>query len=307
MIYRYSRGFSLIEAVIGAGLMCILLLTAASLVQSQTESQKFVANKTVAVSYQQQMGMVFQEAANCSCQLNPDLTVDNSNDAALQWDPTVVDGTASMNLHKLHVGCTATSPILIQEGQTLGRGLTVTRVEFTNLKPLGVAGGWTGSFKVSLVSAQGIALNPIQWNQSVTTQTVAGRQQVIFCKGAGSGGGGSVQSCPAGTAMVGPANGVGTYCIETVPRAPLNLFNAILACGSTTPAGFGPGQICPENQYYTACRDGLITTVAGGQMEWFPNIDSQYAVTARPSAAGDCDGIGNSAISNTLGFRCCWK
>jgi len=324
-ILRGRRGLTLVEVLVGAAMIGGVALVSASLITSQSTSSQYIAAKTAALELGEQLNMVMNDPANCSCQLNPDLTADNSNDPALYWAGAVTDGSARISVKVLKVGCDIASPVVARETNPAGPHLTVSAVDFVDLRPTGTAGEWTGKFRVSFAQAAGkVQIAPVEIGQivSVAPGGPPGMARVNACKGTpasggGGGGGGPVTDCGV-LAMMGPPGGQGTYCIERNLHPAADFFSAKLICGGPLPPGYppgaGPGYICQHSDYYLACKAGLLDPLPPQQHVWLGNFDTEYDLTAYAQNANDCDGLGFKELRvNHTGplvgaaYRCCWR
>lgn len=307
-----QRGFSVMEALVAAALLGTVAMTAATLSTSQNTALRFLAHKAESIDIKMQMQQVFANPDNCACQLNPDLTVDNSNDVALVFDPTRTDGSQRMELTNMKAGCLLSSPIIAADGQAITPDLSVDNIDFAGLRPTGNAGEWTGNWRVQLRSArERISLAHLEVAQTVMIQvTGPTTAKVISCKGPASPG--ILSVCPPGMAMIGPPNAIGTYCIHRQRQPIATFFQAKSACYNVG-AGFGPGHLCDHNEWFTACVDPSAPFDGSAVVapELVSDFDgAQFAVTAGAGPGGDgpgCRSVGFSQLTDPQGYRCCLK
>ncbi len=304
---RQQKGFSILEALVAAGLLGIVAMLAASLVSSQNASVRYLAQKADTIDIKLQMNHVFSNPDNCACQLNPDLTVDNSNDAALEFNSNFnpSDPPKSMNVRRVRVGCALTSPLIAEENQQLSPDIRIARVEFGDIRPTGNPNEWEGVWRVSFAStAERVAVLPAEFKQVVTVQpTIAPNVKVVSCKGPVAAG--IIVSCPASMAMVGPPNAIGTYCIDRTRRNAPDFFAAKSACFNVDPQ-FGPAHLCDHNEWFTGCINGAFTDgFAGGAGESISDFDGVQWLTTAGSA--NCNSIFYRQITDPGPFRCCIK
>ncbi len=308
-------GFSLVEILVGAALVGVVALVSASIVSSQTSSIRYVAQKSEVQDLKEQMLMALLAPNTCSCQLNPALTSDNSNDTNLQWNSLVVDGSALMNVKNMKAGCALTSPVIVQEGQAITPDLSVARVDFAALVPTGTPGEWQGKWRVSFTNRnERVPIAPLEVDTLVITGPPLGTSLNIgvqACKGNRPSG--LISTCPAGAVLVGPQNGIGSYCIEVLPRLGPDFLASKFLCSTNQPPGFGPAHMCDHSEFFTACKDGVLDLATGttpGEEEFLGDFDSEYAMTfkhAMSSGTEDCTGVHYEPLGVSKRFRCCWR
>lgn len=312
---RRESGFSVMEALIAAGLLGMVAMLAARMTTSHISSLRFLGNKADTIDIKMQMQQVFANSDNCACQLNPDLTVDDSNDANLTFNPTITDGSQSLSLLRLKAGCALTSPVITANGAAISSDLFADRVEFADLRPTENPNEWNGVWRVRLRAArERISLAFLDVPQTVNIQqTGPNSAKIVSCKGPVSPG--ILAACPPGMAMIGPPNSIGTFCIHTNRQPATGLFQAKSACYNVG-AGFGPGHLCDHNEWFAGCTDPSNAFADGtGVAEVVADFDGErYAVTAGRPGGGD--GPGCRAVhwleyappaSQTAPYRCCLK
>ena len=309
-----QRGFSLVEILVGAALIGVVALVSASILTSQTSSIRYVAQKSEVLDIREQMLMALQSPDTCSCQLNPALTTDNSNDSNLIWNSAVVDGSALMNVKSLKAGCALNSPVIVQEGQAITPDLSVSRVDFAALRPTGTPGEWQGKWRVSFTTQkERVPIAPLEIDALVTTGLLGTSLNIAVQACKGNRPAGLISSCPAGAVLVGPQNAIGSYCIEVLPRLGPNFLEAKFLCGTNQPPGFGPAHMCDHSEFFTACKDGVLDTATGstpGEEEFLGDFDTEYALTFRHTSApgpDPCTGVHYELLAASLRFRCCWR
>lgn len=308
-----QNGFSVIESLIAAALLGIVAFMAASIMTSQTGSIRYLAQKGDTIDIKLQLNEVMGNPENCACQLDPTLTADDSNDANLIVNPSIVDGSQSLNVRRIRIGCGATSPILAEENQVLSPDLSIGRVEFANLRPTGNPNEWTGTWRVNFTSAaQRISVLPAEFPQTVTILPgPPASARVSGCKGPVAAG--TLSACPSlEMVMIGAPNMIGTYCIDRNRRSPLTFLAAKNFCATGTTSGVK--FLCDHNQWFTACSAPFSAFADGtGAAEMVADFDgAQYAVTAGLGPGGDgpgCRAVGwvDYLSGASRPFRCCVK
>ncbi|KHD89350.1 MAG: hypothetical protein OM95_04295 [Bdellovibrio sp. ArHS] len=156
-----ESGQSLVQALVGVGIIALMAATFAQMYVSQQKQLRSLEQKSEALDIKAQIITTMQNADACTCQLNPDLTTDDANDANLKFDSTIVDGSQEIKTNVLRTGCIAQAATIVTTNQTLGSGLEVESVALKNLKPTGVANVWTGEWSVTW-KAKSFAATPLK-------------------------------------------------------------------------------------------------------------------------------------------------
>jgi len=250
-----GTGFSLVEMLVAVGILSVLGLAFATFVTSNTKNLKFIEQKADSLEFRNYLILSLQNSSICTCQLNPTLTTDDSNDANLEFNSEIVDGSQVINIRRLRTGCAATDPLLANEGQTFPSGLKLEKIELRNLLPTGVTNEWQGDIVISWnESSVSSALKPISYRQKFLIDPTSPSTNRI------------VSMCLANTGNLNGSIGIGSYIPvpqNTVLQADADGFlmmyigqdvayeNEAYICAGTNkadvtlcyvpPAGIGPG------------------------------------------------------------------
>lgn len=144
-----NRGFSLVQVMVTVGVMSILAAAMLSMAINQAATIRYLEQKSEALEVKTLLSTTFQDPNVCTCQINPNATVDNFNDVDLWFNSAVVDGSQTISVKKLKSGCSLNSPGLIHEGQKLSSGLVVDKINLVNLKPTANPNQWEGDWQVT--------------------------------------------------------------------------------------------------------------------------------------------------------------
>jgi len=118
-----TGGFSLIQGLVAISLLAIVSLLFATMVTNQFKMIRHVEQKSEMLDIRNHLLNTFSESDVCSCQLNPDLTTDSSNDPDLRFDSCIIDGSQSIDVKKIKSGCEIDAPVVVEEGQKLPSGI----------------------------------------------------------------------------------------------------------------------------------------------------------------------------------------
>ncbi|WP_413290718.1 type II secretion system protein [Bdellovibrio sp. HCB337] len=163
VLLKRNAGFSLVQSLIGVAILGLMASIFASLSVSQQKQIKHIERKQDVIELRSYLTLVLQQADICSCQVNPALTMDDSNDANLHFNSTITDGSQSISFSKLRTGCAVDSPILTEVDAKLPSGLQVKDIQLRNLRPLnGSTTDWIGEWNISFAeNSTAITLKPI--------------------------------------------------------------------------------------------------------------------------------------------------
>ncbi len=304
---RNEKGFSIIEAMVAAVIIAITVGGLSTLMAAQLKASQAITHGLDILDLRSQLQTVLANSQNCGCQLNPDLSTDDANDPNLTFDPTVIDGSNTLNLRSIRAGCSATSPMIVQANQNLGNGFQITSLDFAELRPTGSPNQWQGTWRVSIADTNGNAIRGFEHHQVVNTRLVSPTQAVVnTCQGTNSPTG--LAGCPSGMAMIGGAGLIGSYCIDVQPRPASGFREAKTACG-TAAVGYGPAHLCDHNEWFAGCRSGLMENMSNG--EQVADFDgTSTMVTAGPGVHSSSPGVacsqaGWTYLTSARAFRCC--
>ncbi|WP_291516471.1 hypothetical protein [Bdellovibrio sp. ArHS] len=173
-----ERGQGIVQLLMAFGLLGFLATVSASVVVNQQREFQFLEQKANSLDLKNQLMLTFQNPDLCTCQLNPDLTVDNWNDANLRFNANREDGSESLNLRRIRAGCSPTDGIIVRENQVLSSGLIIDKVQVTDLRPtsyVDLAGNkleWMAKLTVSFKpESSRRALKPISFEFPVQVDT----------------------------------------------------------------------------------------------------------------------------------------
>jgi hypothetical protein len=131
-----------------------------------------------------------------------------------------------------------------------------------------------------------------------------------YCDGADwvavvGGGGGGIESCPAGMTMVGDSGKRATYCIDTNENPADEFYDADSACYGRNDAALGRAHICTYTEWFTACnqRVALGTQNMTNNDEW---IGSAGAAQIATLGNGNCYSGNYFGATNQKAYRCCY-
>lgn len=129
--WNSNKGFSLIEIMIGIGIMTIVI-TANLMMFSNLDRQNQVLAEKVAVSdLKRQMVVILGNGTICSTELASNV-FNPSGPYVINADSLA---TQEINLDRIHSGTTATAPALIEKDQlasTMSQRLLVEKIKFRN-------------------------------------------------------------------------------------------------------------------------------------------------------------------------------
>lgn len=312
---RFTQsGITLVGVAIGVAVMGIVVLGGASLIQVQSSSSRYMSGKSETFSLKSDLIRTMNDRDVCACHLNPNLTNDNSNDAALRFN---TESTATlprmMNLRRIREGCAVTDRVLAEEGMQIGEGLFIDRVEFTDMVPTGHPNQWRGRWRITFrppPGGVGTPLSPVELFQfvyadaaSVTANPLSAT--IDNCRGPVTPG--LINGCPPNYSLVGGPNNYTSFCIHTNEQGPERFLDAKLAC-SPPPPGFGPAHMCTRNEWTLACQSNVDPTFQNGNTEWLPDNDENVALTV---GNNNCNPVGfvdyNGGDGQTRHYRCCIK
>lgn len=276
----------------------MLVLGMASFVSHQHLEVKYLTQKLEAAELKNLMLRAISNTGICNWQVQGKV-LDLSTTTTVVPSPTVVD------LGELREGLTNTTGLLAKAGEPLpgsATGLTVERVYFKNVFATGNPDEFKGTFEVQFTAASMVhQMHPVQVQQIISTVTgdPVGATRISSCELKGV--------CPAGYVMVGPQNGLGSFCIETTiqPGPITNWYVSRDNCLAQVHGGFGRSHLCTWDQWKSACLYGAGLTI-GTTWEW---VSESYNATNTGILVGNtsCNDVFgfpnlNGAASN---FRCC--
>lgn len=188
-----ATGQSLVQVIVSLGVIAVLAVAVMTLLVSQASSIRYLEQRSESLEVKNLLSLTFQNADNCTCQINPNSTIDNFNDANLWFDSAVVDGSQSISVKKLKSGCALDAPILIAEGQTMNSGLIVDKIDLVNLKPTSNLNEWQGDWRVKWVDSGNLARahKPIiikaqRFVIDMVAPSILNHRLVSLCAGVGS-------------------------------------------------------------------------------------------------------------------------
>lgn len=296
------------SVVLAGAIVGIVSLAGLSAFSLFNQSNQYMQRSFERTDLMRQLESVLRDANTCSCQLNPNLTADDTYDTGLRVNSTVVDGSGTMNVGQVREGCAITNPVFASEGKNLGHGLVIDKVQLVDLAPAGNGLEWRGKWRISFLTELGSsALQPVELFQFFYLDPVsvaASPTAAIIerCKGATTASG-LIDACPAGMSMVGASGQFGTYCIDTVERSAKKYLDAEYACGIFRPTGFGPAHLCNQNEWYAACTAGVDPSFINGTWEWIDDNDDTGA--PMKGGGGSCGSTNDDYLSAPHSYRCC--
>lgn len=164
-----------------------------SMISSNQKSMTWLAQKSDLVDLRSQLISTLSNATICSCQINPNLTADNSNDANLVFNSNITNGTPLINMIRIRSGCGASDPIVAQAGQKLPNGLVISSVQLANIRPTTspATTAWTGEFTINFnQDPRSLPVRPVTMNARLTLATpFPSTVQIISACSAASAGG----------------------------------------------------------------------------------------------------------------------
>lgn len=168
-----QNGFSLVQVLVGVGLLSFLAMIFASTSLSQQRQIKHLERKQDVIELRNYATLILQQSDICSCQVNPNLTADNSNDPQLHFDSTATSGTQKISFSKLRTGCAVDSPVLVEDNSALNSGLRINSIELANLRAINNSPtNWLGEWVISFQAADGeIPLKSIRLVQRLELET----------------------------------------------------------------------------------------------------------------------------------------
>lgn len=316
-----QKGFGLSESLVACLILGIAVAGLSTLFSNQIKGMSYLTEGQDLMDLRARLQTVLKRPQNCACHLNPDLTTDDSNDPLLVLDPTNTTSGQTLPLLSVKAGCAVNSPVILQQGGTLTNGLRVQAVQVADLRPTGVAQQWSGFWHMQLVRESDNTPREVRIPLVVNTRLVSPSEAVVdTCQSSVSTAVSSLITCPPGMVMVGPASGIGSYCVDQQPRTAA-AFKAAKAVCQNVGNDFGPGILCDHTQWYVACREGVMQSMTSGSIPTTPgelvadfdgvSSGTSYAVTAGSGAASyttqSCTFIYYTDVNTPRPFRCCLK
>jgi len=307
---RKQTGFSTMMALGLAGLVGLMAVVSLSLREQQMKTLKFTERKAAASNLARQITDLFQDISLCGCQLSaPGIT----------FDANQTDGSQAITLAELRTACGPAAPILVQNGTQVPGNMTVSRIELAGLTPSAPGATlWNAVWRIHWNTGSDMPIKPAEIQQRVQLDPAVyaatpGAARIQACLPVlvggsgvtgGGGGGGPIQSCATGYVMIGPAGGVGTFCIEQNEHGQATYKNALLGCASPSPTSQGNPKLCNHTKWYLGCRSGLLNNATDNN-EW--NIEFAGTVTvAVASGSGSCETSAKVGVNNSTNYRCCY-
>ncbi len=143
------KGMTLVEIIVGFGLLSILSFAIATMFIIQSKNIRLLEQRSEMLDIKNSISGLFKDASLCSCQLNPNLTLNDSNDVNLKFNSSITDGSQSIRVKKLSFGCATSAPVLLEEGRRTISGLEPRIIELANLVPTSVVNEWIGEWVVT--------------------------------------------------------------------------------------------------------------------------------------------------------------
>ncbi len=250
---------------------------------------------------------LMQDQDKCTCQVNPMVTQDDFNDAALRFDTTKIDGSGVINVKRIRENCAPSDPVVVEEGQGVGEGLFVDKVDLVNLVPTGNPNEWRGKWRVTFQNAvERTAVPPVEVYQYFfvdPTSAAATPSSAIVERCKGKSVPGVVTACPPLMTIVGTPGQFGSFCIDQVQRAAAQYMNAKTICGNYREPGYGPSRLCDHNQWLAACLANTDPSFLDG-WEWIADNDDGGSITLGGSP-GNCSPNSSATLSTPMPYRCC--
>lgn len=295
-------------------LFSAISITALAFMQSTLSTKRSMVRQLMLLEKQDilnQMEIVFQDPDNCTCQVNPDTNVDDSNDDNLYFNSLIEDGTQFVAINRIQAGCLASSPDIIKVGDKNVGGIQVDSIKLAHLKPSTTAGQWEGEWLIEFINDQNFNVQPIILKQHfvIDPAALAADPTNVFMQACAPNPTTTTtitDVCPSGWSMLGPQGEPGTYCIDTNERAPKTRNQAIAECATLDPISIGPARLCEFRQWYYACRAGALQD-ATDDYEWTVEYAGSISVGVA-IGSGSCENgkdNGNS-VNNPIPFRCCY-
>lgn len=293
--------------------MMILMISAAWLILGlnwvtlqdlAAKNTQFLRQKGQIQDLQDHLKSLLNDPLMCQCLMN---------DPAFRVDTTITDGSQMISLTSLRANpCESTSPFVIST-DTAFRSMAVERIELAQLRSI-ASTTWQAEWRVHLTTPLGYSLAPIQIPQrflldATSMSTSPTDTQIASClpdaSGNGASGGKIISACEAGFEMVGPADAVGTFCIDQNERPALTQDQAVATCASMVNTALGPARLCRHSEWFAACR--LATNLNGrtDNFEWNTEFGGS-ALNIVASGQGDCTATQSRPRYSPTTFRCCY-
>lgn len=231
----------------------------------------------------------------CTCQLQG-LTIDTAT-------------RSDVELPTIRSGCNLADP----DSRIFTTGMDgVRKIRITNIS---LAGASTLAAELVVErDADTTALAPIRVPMNISFEpAAAGPAKPITACSAVSTLGNTLQTCPAGYALVGEPGLRSTFCVQQVPTRG-TYGEHYTNCLQPTDPKFGFAVKCFNADWYRACRAGAFT-VSPGQWEWtlgnsLTGSPDTNVITAGFGAAlgggpGGCNSTGARPINQSNYIRCC--
>lgn len=213
-----QKGFGLSESLVACLILGLAVAGMATLFSHQIKGMSYFTEGQDLMDLRARLQIVLKRPQNCACHLNPDLTTDDTNDPLLVLDPTNTSTGQTLPLQTIKAGCSAGSPVILQQAGTLANGLRVQNLQVADLRPTGVAQQWSGYWRIVLAREPDNAPREIRIPLMVNTRLRSPTEAVVeTCQSTVSTAVSGLSSCPPGMVMVGPVAAIGSYCIDQQP------------------------------------------------------------------------------------------
>lgn len=307
-VKRSNRGSALVIAIILIGAVSIACGYVAILAANDVRQMKYMMQKSLLASVKMQLQTAITTNKACTCQLNGNLAPLATPTPSFIFNSTSPPQT--ITLHELRSGCDPLSDKIVNDGLSLGEGLTVSSVTFANLQPLSNGyGAWKGTFTVNISQPAGQKpIPPITIDQNVyIDKSNPAATYVTQCAAEGI-----VSTCPNNWTLVGSPGTPDSFCIETNPSSNHppgtgTYDQAVSTCKSPNASNMGPATLCTPSQWYAAYYQSthfnpIGTPPIGTNADWVDMLASYC-----PCAGYGGVGAGNGDYYNQQYYPRCTR
>lgn len=297
---KYTKGQSTVLVLILVGLTGMFAAAWSALRDQQFKAARYMDQKMAGESVSRQLTLSMQDGILCTCMLGA---------SGLTFDASAPAGTQEIEVPTIRAGCDANSPVLVAVGQKFPGGMKVRRIALSDLRPDGAAptASWIGEWRIHWEAEGTAQLAPTRLQQRVLLTAPSGTVSVLSCAPQGRSPR-LIDDCPSGWVRIGPANAVGTFCIDRVERSPKTQQEAIDDCASFQTSSNGTAHLCNNSEWFMACdrHASQVVGMLNGNVEWNTEFAGSGDRVVASGRDGRCDLQERRLRASATSYRCCY-